>query len=43
MVARGAAVHSGLAHWAGIPCIHVVSTSHALLSFSIIVIVKGKR
>ena len=33
-VDRGAFVHDRLAHWAGIPCIHVMSMSCALVSFS---------
>ena len=39
MVAGGAGVHSRIAHWAGISHFCVVSMSHGLLSFSIIILV----
>ena len=39
MVVRGVGAHSGLAHWACIPYICVISTSSASLSFSVTVLV----
>ena len=39
MVTGGVGAHGGLAHWAGIPCFHIISMSHESISFSVIVLV----